>query len=165
MEFLKLRVFFLVVLSLLLCTGCGPHQVKSQPPFVSIAALAISGQALSARFDIRNINDVAMTIDAIDLEIRSTEVELTSLAQALKLTIDPNATEEVAIDNLPGEQAGPLLAELESGSMASLAFSLEGRIHTLEDGYLPFRHEGYLYPVPGKPGQFRSASSRSREQR
>lgn len=164
MEFLKPRLFVPATLCLFLCAACGPHQVKSEPPFVSIAALAISGQVLSARFDIRNINDVAMSIDSIDLTIRSRETDLANVMQPLDLTIDPNTTEELAIDNLSGESAGPLLAELESGSVASLPFFLEGRVHTLEDGHLPFRHEGYLYPVPGKPGQFRSASSRSREQ-
>jgi hypothetical protein len=37
-------------------------------------------------------------------------------------------------------------------------------VHTTEDGYLDFKHEGYLYTVPGKPGQFRSATSRTREE-
>jgi hypothetical protein len=29
-------------------------------------------------------------------------------------------------------------------------------VHTVEDGNLRFSQKGYLYPVPGRPGQFRS---------
>ncbi|HMB60166.1 MAG TPA: hypothetical protein VKN35_09670, partial [Xanthomonadales bacterium] len=114
---------------------------------------------------IRNINDVDMTIDAIDITIRARDSEFTRHNSALKLTLDPNATEEVAVDNMPDEIARPLLNDLESGTISSLPFSLQGRVHTLEDGYLSFEHEGHLYPIPGKPGQFRSATSRTRERR
>jgi hypothetical protein len=68
------------------------------------------------------------------------------------------------LDKLPGDRARGQLAELQGGKFASLPFSLQGRVHTSEDGYLDFKHEGYLYTVPGKPGQFRSATSRTREQ-
>jgi len=121
--------------------------------------------SLSARFDIRNINDVEMTIDAIDITIRTRDSELTRHNGALKLALDPNATEEVAVNNMPDEIARPLLTDLEGGTISSLPFSLQGRVHTLEDGYLSFEHEGHLYPIPGKPGQFRSATSRTRERR
>ena len=164
MELLKLRFFLLVLLPLFLCSGCGGTQkVKGESPFVSIAGLVLSGESLAVKLDVQNINDVAMIIDAIDFRIRSADSDLTSVAQPMNLAIDPNTIEEVPLENLPAGLAGPRLAELESGNLASLPFSLEGRVHTAEDGYLPFRHEGHLYPVPGKPGQFRSASSRSRE--
>jgi len=43
----------------------------------------------------------------------------------------------------------------------NLPFRLEGRVHTEEDKFLQFKHKGHLYPVPGKPGQFRSATIQS----
>jgi len=154
-----------LILCLLLCTACGPHKVKGEPPFVSISSMTAKQDSLFARFDIRNINDVDMTIDAIDITIRARDSEFTRHNSALKLTLDPNATEEVAVNNMPDEIARPLLTDLEGGTISSLPFSLQGRVHTLEDGYLSFEHEGHLYPIPGKPGQFRSATSRTRERR
>ena len=47
------------------------------------------------------------------------------------------------------------------GDVPNLPFRLEGRVHTEEDGFLRFKHKGHLYPVPGKPGQFRSATTQS----
>jgi LEA14-like dessication related protein len=165
MEIVKLRVLAVAIACLTLCAACGPHKVKGEAPFVSISSMTVRQDSLSARFDIRNINDVNMTVDAIDITIRVRDSELTRHNGSLKLTLDPNTTEEVEVADLPDELARPLLADLENGKVASLPFSLEGNVHTLEDGYLSFKHEGYLYPVPGKPGEFRSATSRTRERR
>jgi LEA14-like dessication related protein len=165
MEQMNFRVLSLLLVVLALCSACSPAQIKGRPPFVSIAAMLTQPQSLSARFDIRNINDVEMAIDSIELTIRARDVEMIGYGNTLTLTVDPNTTEEIALDSLPDEVARPLLAELERGDVASLPFFLEGRVHTRDDGYLPFSHEGHLYPVPGKPGQFRAASSRMEEER
>jgi len=69
----------------------------------------------------------------------------------------------VVVQKPPDEFTSELLAELESGNVSNLPFFLEGRMRTTQDGNVPFKYEGYLYPVPGKPGHYRSASSRTRE--
>jgi hypothetical protein len=163
MELLKLRPFLLVTAFVFLCTACASKQLKGEPPFVSIAGLSFSGDTIGVKLEIQNINDVAMNIDAVDFTLRSANGDLTRVTQALNVEIDPNTTEGVPFQNVPAGAAGTMLTELEAGQRASLPFTLEGRVHTPQDGYLAFRHEGHLYPVPGKPGQFRSASARSRE--
>lgn len=165
MEFVKIRCY-LQLSVLALCVGCGSsHQVKGESPFIRISSMSILENSLSAEFNIQNINDVEMKIDAVDIKILGENVELVHYLDDLNLTVDPNATEEISLQELPNSSATQLLNELESGRISSLPFSLEGRVHTQQDGYLPFKNEGHLYPVPGKPGQFRSASSRSRDQR
>lgn len=164
MELMKIRLFVLLS-SLVLCTACGPHQVKGQPPFIGISSLSMQENSLSARLDVRNINDVQLDIDAIDIKFLVRDAELTHYVNNFRLTVDPNTTEEVSLEELPDIHARQQLMELENGDVSSLPFSLEGRVHTIRDGYLSFKNQGHLYPVPGRPGQFRSASSRSREQR
>jgi LEA14-like dessication related protein len=164
MEFMKIR-FCLLSSVLALSTACGTHQVKGEPPYVGISRLSLKADMLTARFDLRNINDVELEIDAIDIKILAQNIELAHYASNLSLSVDPNTTEEVSLDKQPGSSARQLLGDLESGQVSSLPFFLEGRIHTQRDGYLEFKHEGHLYPIPGRPGQFRSASSRTREQR
>lgn len=161
---MKIRIYLQLFL-LALCTACGgTHQVKGESPFVRISSMSFNGNSLTADFDIHNINDVKMDIDAIDIRIQEKNTELGHYASDLRLSIDPNTTEEVSLQVMAGENATQLLNELESGQTSSLPFSLEGRVHTQGDGYLAFKNEGHLYPVPGRPGQFRSASSRSREE-
>jgi hypothetical protein len=147
------------------CTACGSQLVKGQSPFVSISSMTAHDRGLSVTFSIRNINDVALDIDTIAVTLRAQETLLLQHTGRLDLSVDPNTTEDVVIEQLPDEAADPLLASLQSGAIGSLAFSLDGRVHSAQDGNLPFRHEGYLFPVPGKHGQFRATSTRTREQR
>jgi len=155
----------LVLIMISLCVACGPRQVKGKAPVVSIATLTVADEKLGASFNIRNINDVAMDIVQIDITIRIREVELTRHVSALALSIDPNTTEDVVVEKVPEEFAQKLLDDLEKGDTGNLPFFLEGNIRTTQDGNVPFSYEGYLYPVPGRPGQYRSTSSRTPEQR
>ena len=165
MRILNFRVAVVLVLVAVICTACGPHLVKGEPPFVSIASLTLQGDKLVASLNVRNINDVVMDIDSSDFTIRVRNDELLRHAGAIKLDIDPNATEELRVEKEPGAFSRNLLDALASGQQTSLPFLLEGRVHTRTDGDLSFSHDGHLYTVPGRPGQFRSASSRSREER
>ncbi len=156
----KLTVLLLLFI---LCAACGPNQVKGKAAVVSIASMSVDGEQFSATFNFRNINDVPMDIEQININIHIGDVELTRHVDSLALSIDPNTTEDVVVNKLPDEFSRELLAELESGNVKSLPFFLEGRLKTTQDGNVPFKYEGFLYPVPGKPGQYRSASSRTRE--
>ena len=163
----SLNLGFLSALILvgLLCASCGPNQVKGEPPFVSICSLSLQSDKLLASIIVRNINDLVMDIDSADFTIRVRNTELLRHNGPIVLDIDPNATEEMLVEKAPGAFSRDLLDALAGGKEASLPFLLEGRVHTRTDGNLEFRHEGHLYTVPGRPGQFRSASSRTREER
>ncbi len=163
MEFMNLRLYTLTLASLLLCTACATGKIKGNPPFVGISSMTMTNQALAASFDVRNINEVEMVIDSVEITISVKGSEFSRYAGPYSLSLDPNTTEAINLDNLPPENAREQLADLQSGKIASLPVNLHGRVHTAADGYLDFKHEGYLYPVPGKPGQFRSATSRTRE--
>ena len=165
MDFLKRRILVALLLCPVVCAACGAQKVKGKPPFVSIASLSIEGDSLVTRFDIYNINEVEMVIDTFEVTVRVRNSELATRNGPLQLTIGPNTTEEIPVTQQAGEQSKRMLSDLEAGEVASLPFSLQGRLHTRDDGYLAFEHEGHLYPVPGRPGQFRSTSSRTRGQR
>ena len=62
-----------------------------------------------------------------------------------------------------GRNHARVLASLEGGEVNSIPFDLNGRVTTVEDGVLRFEYRGHLYPVPGRPGQFRSAVTQARE--
>lgn len=162
---MKSANLLLLILTICLCAACGPHKVKGKAPVVSISSLTIQGENLAATFNIRNINDVPLDIEQIQITIRVQDTELTRHVESIGLSIDPNTTEEIAVQKLPDQFARELLASLEQPDVTNLPFFLEGEMRTQQDGNVPFRYEGYLYPVPGRPGQYRSASSRTRDQR
>lgn len=147
------------------CTACGTQLVKGRAPFVSISSMTVDDQNLSVAFSIRNINDVPLDIDNVAITLRARNTVLLRYTGRLDLSIDPNTTEDAVIEQQPDADARPLLVSLQSGDIDSLAFSLDGRVHSPQDGNLPFEHEGYLFRVPGRPGQFRATSTRIRERR
>jgi len=154
------------LLFLLLVTAgaisCGSQIIKGRPPFINLSGMSLVEDKLSADFDIRNENGVPMTIDKIDITVTVNDVELTRENRDFDLAIGSNSTEEIHVEELPDDFTRSLLDSLDSGEVKSLPFDLKGKVHTLEDSYLSFAHKGYLYPVPGKPGHFRSAVTQAR---
>ena len=102
-----------------------------------------------------------MDIDGIEIQVQVEDAVLTRYNSDFKLKISANGTEEILVEQLPDEFTQQLLASLQSGEVSSLPFQLEGKVNTLLDGTLQFRNKGHLYPVPGRPGQFRSATTHS----
>lgn len=152
------RIFAaLLILCCFLLAGCGPQVIKGRPPFVNISAMSLIDGTLATEFDISNQNGVPMSIDNVDITVRVGESVLAGLNQPVDLVIDANSTEGTRSEQQADDFSQTLLASLQSGELKSLSFDLEGRVHTAEDGFLKFEQNGYLYPVPGKPGYFRSA--------
>jgi hypothetical protein len=167
MEQLKeLRVWLPLALSAaFVCAACGPNVIEGRPPFIGISGMHLQGDTLAADFRIDNQNGVAMNIQAIEITVTVNEVTLTRDNRDHDLSIDANSSEELRVERLPDEFTRGLLASLENHEVPSLPFQLAGRVLTQEDGYLRFEQKGHLYPVPGKPGYFRSAVTQAEELR
>ena len=160
-EFARSRSVLLLLFIILGCAACGPDIIQGRPPFISISDLTMQGDRLSADFSISNPNGEAMNIDGIEITVRIEEAELTRYNEDFKLTIGANSTEVIEVEQLPDAFVQDLLVSLKDGEIPSLPFRLEGRVHTEEDGFLQFKQKGHLYPVPGRPGQYRSATTQS----
>jgi LEA14-like dessication related protein len=148
---------FVLLLVAACCVSCGPQVIKGRAPFISISGMSLAESKLSVSFDARNQNGVPMTIDMIDITVTTDGTELTRENRAYDLIVGANSAERVLVEKQLDQERQALLKSLESGDVKSLPFDLKGRVRTVEDGYLSFEHKGYLYPVPGKPGDFRAA--------
>lgn len=149
----------------LACASCGPQVISGRPPFIGIAAMQLEGESLSADFRIANQNESAMNISAVDITVTVNGIELASEQRAVELSIDASSSEELTVREFPAEASRALLASLENREIDSLSFDLRGSVRTQEDGVLRFEQKGHLYPVPGKPGFFRSAVTQAEELR
>ena len=172
MEFLTQRLrnslpasLAVLLLAGAVCTACGPQVIKGRPPFVSISAMNLSESQLATQYRIDNQNGVAMTIDAIEVSVTVEDMQLTRDNRELRLLIDANSAEEYRVEETPAADVRRALASLEGGEVSSLPFQLSGRVRTQEDGYLRFEQKGHLYPVPGRPGSFRSAVTQAQQLR
>jgi hypothetical protein len=155
----------ILLLSAWVCLSCASGVIEGRPPFVGISGMNLAGDMLSTDFRVSNQNEVAMDIESIDITVTVDSVELASESRDLQLSVDANSAEEVQVRQSPGAAALDLLVSLQSGDVKSLPFDLRGSVRTQADGVLRFEHKGHLYPVPGKPGFFRSAVTQAEELR
>lgn len=154
-----------LLISALLVAACGPGVVTGRPPFVGISSMTLDDAGLSTQFRISNQNGVPMTLQDIEIAVTVDGVGLVREKRSLSLSVDANSAEEVDVSQAPGDSARDLLLSLQAGKVLSLPFTLDGRARTEEDGNLRFEQKGHLYPVPGRPGQFRSAVTQAQELR
>ena len=147
---------------MLVGAGCAPKLIKGRPPFVSISDMRLDGDTLQTEFDISNQNEVAMNIESLDIVVRINTTELARYTRAEALEITANGTEEVSVEDSPDDFTRNLLTSLDDGRLNSLSFDLNATVMTLEDGRLLSEHKGYLYPVPGRPGQYRAAVTQAK---
>lgn len=139
------------------CASCGPQVIKGRPPFIGIAGMSLQNDVLATDFRIANQNEVAMNIQAVEITVTVDGATLTREQGERQLAIDANSSEELRVERPADDSMRRLLGSLEQREVRSLSFELAGRVRTQEDGYLQFAHQGHFYPVPGKPGHFRSA--------
>jgi LEA14-like dessication related protein len=161
MQFLNSKSIVVLVLMILAVGACGPKIIKGKSPFFSIASMTLAEKQLSAKFTISNPNGEPMVIDGIDVRVEVKGAVLTRYDNEFELAIASNGTEEISVDQLPNDFTRDLLNSVESGELISLPFKLEGSVHTEANGNMRFRNKGHLYPVPGRPGHFRSATTHS----
>jgi hypothetical protein len=159
-----LTAFSLAAITLLLA-ACGPNVIRGRPPLVTLSGLGLADDRLDAEFGISNQNGVPMTLSSVDLAVRAGDAELIRHADALDLKIDANSAEDLRVSQPVDPFTRTLLVSLDSGELTSLAFDLDGSVQSAEDGMLRFEYTGYLYPVPGRPGQYRAAVTQARELR
>jgi len=157
------RLAFTALLAAVACAGCGPQVIEGRPPFLRISELSMHGDSLSIDFDVSNQNEVEMHIDAIEIRVGMGDTEIVHADPGYKLTVGASSSEDLHVEKPAPGGLRDRLSELERGDVISLPFDLSGRVHTLEDGYLDFDQKGHLYPVPGKPGYYRSAVTQSKE--
>jgi len=157
------RMTFTALLLAAACAACGPQIIEGRPPFLRISEMNMVNGTLAVDFDISNPNEVEMKIDAIEVEVNVGDIDLVHSDPAFTLTVGASSTEILHVTQPPPDGLQTRLDALDNGDIISLPFNLSGRVHTIEDGYLEFDQKGHLYPVPGKPGYYRSAVTQSKE--
>lgn len=153
----------LLLLSLVLA-DCG-GLVRGQPPLVGLSSLELGGEAIQVRVDVHNPNGVDMRVDTFEMSLLLGEIDLGRHSSRPGIEIHPNGTEGIDFA-IPGSEAAQrMLADLESGGVSSVAYTVNGQVRESGGGSERFSQQGYLYPVPGRPGQFRGAGPKREQYR
>jgi len=160
----KLRAGIVLISLSLVLAGCG-GLVRGQPPLVGVSSLEVGGQAIRTRIDVHNPNGVDMHVDVIEMSMTLGDSDLGRHSARPGVSIHPNGTEDIDFDFPASEGARRQLAELESGRINSIAYSVTGQVRDSGGASEKFSQQGYLYPVPGRPGHFRGAGPKREQSR
>lgn len=144
-----------VLCTALLTSACGNRLVRGESPFVAVDGIDAAGDTLNVKLRIRNINEVPIRIRRLRFRLMLEGAELARFDGARTASVIANGVETLAFDLSASGAGRDLLASLTSGEVPNLAYTLEGEIGATESEPLSFTGEGRIYPVPGRPGQFR----------
>ena len=145
----------LVFLAVVLSAACGTKIIRGASPMVRMNELSHQNNTITLQLSMRNINGVPLDIQSIDFSLSVDEQELFNYQGPAETNIVANGTETWSVEVEESQTSRELLDTLQNGEVKSLPYSLKGSIESIEDGTLPFQHEGHIYPSPGRPGQFR----------
>lgn len=145
----------LIVLLLLLSIACGAKVIRGVSPMVRMNELSHQDNNIEVKLSIRNLNGVALDIQSIDFSLSIDAGEVFTYSGPVDTNITANGTETWSVKIEESESGRELLNTLQNGDVKSLPYSLKGKIISAKDGNLRFKHEGHIYPLPGRPGYFR----------
>ena len=147
--------FGLAVLTMLLCTACGAKIIRGASPMVRMTELSHQDNNITLQLSMRNLNGVPLDIQSINFSLSVDDKELFTYEGPADTNIVANGTETWSVEVEESQSSRDLLDTLENGDVKSLPYSLKGSVRSKDDGTLRCKHEGHIYPLPGRPGHFR----------
>ena len=76
-------------------------------------------------------------------------------SQPQRANVIASGAETLSFELAPSEAGKALLLSLQNREVPNLEYRLSGELGTVDDPTLTFSGNGRIYPVPGRPGQFR----------
>lgn len=144
-----------VMMTALSLSACASKGVRGLEPFLTMNNLVLDGSEVVLDLGVRNVNSVPINMAHIEFSFDLGETGLAVYNAASNAQVFANGTENLRF-RMPATEAGRArLTALQEGELKNIQFRLEGQITDLEGLQLKILREGYLYPVPGRPGQFR----------
>lgn len=135
--------------------ACGDHLIHGVSPVVRMNDLSHDGKNITLQLSLRNRNGVEMDVQHIVFNLSVEDQELFAYNGPAETNIAANGTETWTVEIAESEATAARLNSLENGEVKSLPYAFSGKVTSAEAGDLKFEYEGHLYPVPGRPGQFR----------
>lgn len=143
------------LLCLPLLGGCASKGVRGEPPFVQVNGINLRQQDVTLDLGLRNVNSEPLMLEHIEFSISLDDTSLAIYNAASRASVIANGRENLRFELAASAEGAMLLNELESGARTDLEYRFEGVFTVNENKQMRVRREGHIYPVPGRPGQFR----------
>lgn len=149
------KTIFLCSLLGLMLSSCASQGVRGQSPFVQVNGLKLQDQLVSLDLGVRNVNSDAIFIEHVEFSISLNETSLGVYKASSQANVVASGTENLRFEFTASPAGIDLLNELQTASRPNLKYLLEGVLLVTDNGEMKVKRKGHIYPVPGRPGQFR----------
>lgn len=155
---IPIRSALLIVMTACLvaaCTSSG-KRVRGEPPLTSIDSLQRHGGGVIVDLAVRNINDQALEITAIDLEISLADTDLGSGRRDDEFRVSARGREIIRVPiEAAHDEAMATLEQISGGERTAAPWQLQVELHHPRGGSIRAEGSGWLHAVPGQPDRFR----------
>ncbi len=143
--------------------GSGSREIRGELPLIRFEGLALAGEQVSLDVGLRNLNDRSLTLSRLKVRFFIGESLLVDRSSDFDIEISARGREVFNL-RATGERAGLRALEREfaaegQSSNREAASNADWRMElTLIDNEgreSEGSAQGFLHPVPGRPGQFR----------
>lgn len=143
--------------ALLFVAGCSGdlRDVVGEPPLAGIDGVTRDGDRIIVDLALRNVNDRAMELSAVEIQLRLDEKPPAAGRKETMLRISARGREVLAVvlDVEPVLQSR--LDALEAGEVPGLPWQMDLVLVGADGKRRETDARGWLHPVPGQPGRFR----------
>lgn len=139
----------------LLITACAGKGMRGHEPFVTLNDLRLEGSEIELDLGLRNVNSLPIFLARIQFSLTLGDTSLAVYNAASNAEISANGTENLNF-MIPATELGrSVLESLQQKEINNIEYFLEGEITDTEGVQMKIQRDGFLYRVPGRPGQFR----------
>jgi len=149
------KILMLNTLLVFVFSSCASHGIRGQAPFVQINSLKLQDQTVNLDLGVRNVNSEPLFIEHIEFSISLDDTNLAIYKASSNANVSANGIENLRFELAASSEGVDLLSDLENGHRPNLEYSLQGIFMVGEKAELKVMSKGHIYPVPGRPGQFR----------
>jgi hypothetical protein len=160
----QLALLFLLVAGLMLSAcGSGSREIRGELPLIRFEGLVLAGDRLSLDIGLRNLNDRTLTLSRLDARFFVGDSLLVDASSEFDIDISARGREVFNLRAV-GEPAGLRTLQREfaregqsssSPATRNAGWRMELTLFDAEGRESAASAEGFLHPVPGRPGQFR----------
>jgi LEA14-like dessication related protein len=150
-----MRLLLIAALLLAALSACSSSGVKGEAPFVQVLAWQLQDTTLQVSLRLRNVNDEQLDVEGLAFTVWLDGTELANYQGRHDTVVPATGAETLELSLAPSATGLELLAGLQAGDPPNLPYSIDGTVRSGSLGELGFSRAGRLYPVPGRPGQFR----------
>lgn len=151
-----LQALILAALAVL-AVACTPSLRSMEPPVVRLSGLSVlDPQTAEVRVMITNLSPIALDPQSAQVVVLINDEAFIDWEQTVDWAVSANARDVVRFTaTAPSPQVRQWLSQLSQGERENLPWSLEVAFVWPDEHMVEATAQGWLYPKPGQPGQYR----------